>query len=134
MVKKLVFINLLILLIIIFLLNACKKTPTSIHERVDEPIIVLYPNGGETWERGNTYTILWQNNTMNEEIRIYLHGGGKENSGGWFLAGQVDANDESISYTVPANYGYKVDNEVVILKFQQWERLDESDDYFTVDW
>ena len=123
---------LFLLLISVFLFSSCKKTTTSTPDINEEPIIVLYPNGGETWDRGNTYTILWENNSITGEIRIYIHGGGKDNTGGWFLAGQVDANDESIQYTVPANYGYPVDNEVVILKSLEWERLDESDDYFTI--
>ena len=125
---------LFLLLISIFLVITCKNTPTSTLDTNDEPIVLTYPNGGETWDRGNTYTILWENNSITGEIRVYLHGGGKDNSGGWFLAGQVDASNESIQYTVPANYGYKVDNEVVILKPVEWERLDESDDYFTVNW
>ena len=132
MIKKVIFFNLLILLISIFLLSACKKTTSSELDTNDEPIILLYPNGGEIWDRGDTYTILWENNSITEEIRIYLHGGGKDNTGGWFLAGQVDASDESIQYTVPANYGYKDENEVVIMKSLEWERLDESDDYFTI--
>jgi len=133
MVKKVICINLLILLISIFLLTTCKKSPTSTPDTNDEPITLTYPNGGETWDKGNTYTILWENNSIVGEIRICLHGGGKDNAGGWFLAGQVDADDESLPYTVPVNYGYPVDNEVVIMKSLEWERLDESDDYFTVD-
>ncbi len=125
---------LFLMLISIFLLITCKKSPTSTTDANDEPIILIYPNGGETWERGSTYTILWEANSTTGEIRVYLHGGGRDNSGGWFLAGQVDASDESLEYTVPANYGFKVDNEVVILESSEWVRLDESDDYFTVDW
>jgi len=68
-------------------------------------IKVIYPNGGEIWEKEKPYTIRWIADSSYKEVRIMLKGGG-DSSGGWFTVAFNTPNDGEFEYRIPANYGY----------------------------
>lgn len=41
-----------------------------------EAVVVTYPKGGETWERGESYNISWSNSVIGGTVRIDMYKGG----------------------------------------------------------
>jgi hypothetical protein len=68
-------------------------------------ITVIYPNGGETWNRGQTYTIRWTSQNIGSNVMILLKGE-PSGSGGWFTVTANTPNTGSYQYTVPNDIGY----------------------------
>ena len=62
-------------------------------------IKVLYPNGGEIWEKGKKYTIRWEGKGLSGNVKIMLKWG--TGSGGWFTVTESAVNSGSYNYTVP---------------------------------
>lgn len=69
-------------------------------------IKVIYPNGGEVWQKERTYKIRWDADSCHEEVRIMLKGGG-DSRGGWFTVAFNTPNDGEFEHSVPVNYGYE---------------------------
>ena len=62
-------------------------------------IKVLYPNGGEIWEKGKQYTIRWESKGGSGNVKIMLKWG--HGSGGWYKVSESAVNSGSYNYTVP---------------------------------
>lgn len=62
-------------------------------------IQVVYPNGGETWEKGNRYTIRWTSQGIADNVQILLkYGPGRE---GWYTIASSVRNTGSYSFSLP---------------------------------
>jgi len=62
-------------------------------------IQVVYPNGGETWEKGNRYTIRWTSQGIKENVQILLKYG--PHSGGWYTISASAPNTGSYNFLLP---------------------------------
>lgn len=62
-------------------------------------IQVIYPNGGETWEKGNRYTIRWTSQGITGNVQILLKYG-PTNEGWYTIAGNV-RNTGSYTFLLP---------------------------------
>lgn len=102
-------------------------TPQS---TVQKTITVVYPNGGETWIRGNTYTIRWNSQNVDTNVRIKLKGGPGSGSGGWFTVTVSTPNTGNYQYTVPSNYGWE-QYEVYVMTLDEIVQ-DKSDSFFNI--
>lgn len=70
-------------------------------------INVLYPNGGEVWEKGKTYNIRWESQSVGNNVKIML----ESETGGQIMISDSAPNIGNFQYTVPytlANEQYKV--------------------------
>jgi len=70
-------------------------------------INVLYPNGGEVWEKGKTYNIRWESQSVGNDVKIML----ESETGGQIMISDSAPNIGNFQYTVPytlANEQYKV--------------------------
>jgi len=94
-------------------------------------ITVLSPNGGEQWEVGKTYNIVWEssNLTSTDKILVSIVGSGGEQHLAYNLAGNLG----TYTWTVPSNFtvgSYKI--KVEGCKSTGQCRSDQSDNYFTI--
>lgn len=62
-------------------------------------IQVIYPNGGETWEKGNRYTIRWTSQGIQGNVQILLKYG--PHSGGWYTISASAPNTGSYNFLLP---------------------------------
>jgi len=62
-------------------------------------IKVIYPNGGEIWEKGKKYTIRWESKGLSGNVKIMLKWG--TGSVGWFTVTESAVNSGGYNYTVP---------------------------------
>ena len=127
--------------------NALSETPTSVptpaptdeyddgFSGLPDPVCpsfqikVVYPNGGEIWERETPYTIRWEADDSYDQVQIMLKGG--EGTGGGFTVAYNTANDGEFLYKgVPANYGY--DRFRIIVRSLDGTAEDASDNQFLV--
>src|SRR3989338_2943219 len=128
--------------------NAGLTTQSSISVQVGnttEPsITVLSPNGGESWQTGNTYTISYRLPSTDDSALVYLNNyhpvgsakAGMENSSS--LIAQPGRGVESVSYTVPSGMislpvyqnSYKI--KVCTVSDNCGSKTDISDSYFTI--
>ncbi len=95
--------------------------------QVTPSIKVIYPNGGETWEKGKTYTIRWTSQNVQQNITIYLQWYG----GPSYTVAQNIPNTGSYNYTVP-ELGQYGDKFLVIVASSDGAISDWSDKFFTI--
>jgi hypothetical protein len=62
-------------------------------------IQVIYPNGGEIWEKGNRYVIRWTSQGITGNVQILLKYG--PGSGGWYTIAKSVRNTGSYSFSLP---------------------------------
>ncbi len=94
-------------------------------------ITVLYPNGGEVWEEGKTYTIRWSSEGVRGNVRIQLW---------WSMTGPeglhtIDniPNTGSYSFTVPhLSTQAEITPILIISSMDDWNIRDDSDKSFTI--
>jgi hypothetical protein len=89
-------------------------------------INVIYPNGGEEWTLGGSYSILWDSEGVAGNVRIWLARAG----GGSVIIADSVPNDGSHRYTVPEDlliHHYKVAVETV-----DHQIADFSDHFFRI--
>ena len=67
--------------------------------RVLSIIKVLSPNGGETWEKGEPYTIRWTSKGVKGNVKIML----KKIGGPWYTIAESVPNTGSYRYALPKN-------------------------------
>ena len=65
-------------------------------------INVLYPNGGEVWEKGKTYTIQWESQNIQEHVKIML----ESEINGLITISDSVPNEGGYQYRVPDTFGY----------------------------
>ena len=93
-----------------------------------QDIRVIYPNGGEVWKKGVSYTIKWYANPNKfSKVRILLKGGG-DSPGGLFTAAFSTDNTGEYEYVVPENYGYSTFR--IIVRSLDGSTEDASDNEF----
>ncbi|MDI6841012.1 MAG: Ser-Thr-rich GPI-anchored membrane family protein, partial [bacterium] len=94
---------------------------------IDAPVVtVISPNGGETWYRGNTYTIKWSSNMTQQQVDIYLYKGGSLSS-----AITYDTqNDGLYDWPIPSGQAIGTDYRIKIVSDDGTK--DSSDAYFTI--
>ena len=105
---------------------------TAIYSIVSPPITVLYPNGGEVFHRGQTYTITWLPgpNTTPVDVQVF------KGTTLWLTIQNYATNDGSISWTVSNgiqignDYRIKVRNSDYI---NHTDDFDFSDSYFSIE-
>lgn len=90
-------------------------------------ITVLSPNGGESWLKGNSYTISWKNNSFSDNVYIDLLN--ENNFAVHFIASNI-TNTGSYTWTLPTaltagSYNLRVTNKEGSVK-------DESDAPFSI--
>jgi hypothetical protein len=75
------------------------KKKEQIKKLALKKIQVVYPNGGEIWEKGNRYTIRWTSQGIAENVQILLKYG--PGSGGWYTIASSARNTGSYTFLLP---------------------------------
>ncbi len=74
----------------------------------EDKVNITYPNGTETLEIGNTYSITWESSALNREINIELYSDGIFHS----IIGKTNMGNNSYSWQIPSsieiNNKYKI--------------------------
>ena len=95
-------------------------------------IKVIYPNGGEIWEKGKKYTIRWESKGLSGNVKIMLKWG--HGSGGWFTVTESAVNSGSYNYTVPKTGIGQEGGEFKVYVLTRDESIkDASDKPFTIE-
>ncbi len=93
-------------------------TPPSIH--------VTYPNGGESWYKGRTYSIRWTSSRVNQNVKVLL----KRDNGDLYSKTYSNNNDGLFAWNVSENIpsgNYKVQ-----VKTLDDSVMDESNSSFSI--
>ena len=101
----------------------------TLTQRTPVPLEVLTPNGGESWKRGDTETIVWRtsNTKAVESVSILLVKGGNDIS----VISQTTYNTGSYEWTIPADTAPGDDYAIQIIDVANAAVHDESDtDFF----
>jgi len=126
MKKKIEFFILIFLLIINLIYS---RMSTSINW---EYLKINFPNGGEQWEVGKTYTIRWSSNTT-KKLKLFLKWG--TGSGGFFQIASNISNTGRYSYYVKDTKGHKKDElkyfKICIMSMDE-KLKDCSNNYFSI--
>ena len=95
---------------------------TSIYSIVPPPLTVLYPNGGEIFHRGQTYTVTWLPgpNATTVDVQVY------KGSQLWLAIQNYATNDGNINWTV--SYAMPDGNDYRI-KVCNSDHIAHADDY-----
>jgi hypothetical protein len=64
---------------------------------------ISYPNGGEKWVVGQTYTLRWKSNGLSGPVTLKLKRKTASGRGGWYLISEQAPNTGSFRYRVPQN-------------------------------
>lgn len=129
--KFIVFTVLLLLILPIWIHNqikAKKLDPKKLF--VKQSITILYPNGGEKWEKGKKYYIQWKSNGIKGKVKIKLKWG--KGRGGWYTVTNSTDNDGSFDYTVPESIGQTGDRFKIYVMNNIESVKDESDGFFRI--
>ncbi|MCF8232276.1 MAG: choice-of-anchor J domain-containing protein [Bacteroidales bacterium] len=92
-----------------------------VEEATAEELIVNTPNGGEHWQRGETYDITWTTNNFNNNVKIELTG-----SNAQVLEESIE-NTGSYSWDVPSDIALADDYRVKISDVDDGMPMDQSD-------
>jgi len=111
-------------------------TVVVIPEEVEKFIKVISPNGGESWQEGNTYKILWNSKGVKAVDIVY------NRAKGWTVVTNYPAEKGEYLWTpvgiVKQYEGFvgkdlsKVDLKISIFDSENLSIFDESDDYFSI--
>ena len=88
--------------------------------------IISSPNGGESWIRGNTYSITWSNGFNNTGLDLY-----KGNTKIQSVAGDV-GSATSYDWTIPSDLSLGADYRIRVYDAGAGEDEDYSDNYFSI--
>lgn len=92
---------------------------------------MVYPNGAETWDKGNTYTIRWNSRNISGDVVVKIKGG--TGSGGLYTACEtVPASAGQCKYTLPCNFGWR--HAVAHVSSLDGAHTDQSDAQFNIAW
>jgi len=90
-------------------------------------ITVQAPNGGESWEMGERYSIRWTSKGLQGTVKIMLKMPGR-----WFeIARNLPVETKNYSYTVPGNLPAGTKYRVYVMTPDEKVK-DESDKYFSI--
>ncbi len=92
-----------------------------------QTLTLTSPNGGEEWERGQSYDITWTTNTT-DNIKVEIINGTSVQAE---LAGSVSPND-AYTWSIPADFPLGDEYKIRVTSVTQSSLTDESDDFFTV--
>ncbi len=65
----------------------------------EDKVNLTYPNGTESLEKGNTYSITWESSALNRELSIELYSDGNYHS----TIGKTNMDNNSYSWAIPAS-------------------------------
>lgn len=100
--------------------------------QVSPSIKVVYPNGGETWEKGKTYTIRWTSQNVSGNVKIMLKWG--TGSGGWYTITESTASSGIYIYNVPkTEIGQEGPEFKIFVMTSDGNVKDESDGFFRIE-
>ena len=91
------------------------------------PILVYYPNGSEQLKEGNTYSIMWDSDSISGNVKIDLY----ENNVFRQTIAADTLNDRTYEWTVPANLSGSTFH-IRISSVSDGTKFDESDGFFTI--
>jgi len=94
----------------------------------DGVIRITVPNGGEYWERGNSYDIIWLSDKVPGSVMIELY---KDNNPYDTIAYNIP-NTHQYNYYVPFSLPQADDYQVKITSMDNPQICDISDDYFMI--
>ena len=100
------------------------------HKLRTTSVTVISPNGGEKWEQGQTYPIVWKSRNVNN-VMIELE---KNNSEGWDLvyAAPSSSAEKKIYVTVVGGFDSGNDYKIKIWDTNDPRVGDSSNDYFSI--
>ncbi len=70
---------------------------TKFHFLPDDIVTIVYPNGGESLEKGNTYSITWESSALNREVILELYHDGMFHS----TIGMANTGALTYSWQIP---------------------------------
>lgn len=108
-------------------------TTTTEGSTVEKSVTVTYPNGGEFFEIGSTYTITWTSDkSVNDAVKIDLYNGDEVS----FTINSKTSNDGAYEWTVPATIDIGSDYKIAVTWLSANEvseaDFDLSDDVFSI--
>jgi hypothetical protein len=98
------------IIIFIIVLNGCKKSDDSGSNK--QSITITTPSGGETWAKGNSYTIKWTSTGITGNVQVRCDYPGSSNT-----VGNVDISTGQFTFTIPSNWPSRNDWAVAITAF-----------------
>lgn len=101
------------------------------HISLPRSITVVYPNGGEVWEKGKSYSIKWASRNYSGSLKIRLKGIASNNAESWYQVGENIPNKGSFSFTVPNNVVEGKKYKIFIMT-QDEQVQDQTDGYFGI--
>ncbi|MBI2432889.1 MAG: hypothetical protein HYV26_08465 [Candidatus Hydrogenedentes bacterium] len=105
-----------------FLLN------TPVHGQ-SASLTVVYPNGGENWQQGSTYTVQWTSSgNVGSQVKVEVRKGGNLID----TYGESTPNDGSMNLTVPTSYGTGSNYRVRVVSITNSSIADSSDADFSI--
>ena len=91
-------------------------------------VVVSAPNGGEEWELGSTYTIMWNSENTGSYVKIELY-----DSGSYYATiASSTSDDGSYSWSIPTSYDESNTYKIKITDTGNSSTSDYSDNYFTL--
>lgn len=99
-----------------------------VQEQVPPTIQVLSPNGGEVWQKGQTYTISWLNTNFTGNVKITVT---KPPLTNIVLAANI-VNTGSFEWSIPMSFAVGSTYRIRVQGVNQNDPLDLSDDTFSV--
>jgi len=96
----------------------------------DEPatVVVSAPNGGEEWELGSTYTIMWNSENTGSYVKIELY----DNNSYYTTIATSTSDDGSYSWSVSSSYDESNTYKIKITDTGNSSTYDYSDNYFSL--
>ena len=133
MKKKFIIFTVLLLLILPYWIHNQFKVKKLEQKKlfVKQSITILYPNGGEKWEKTRSYTVRWKSKGIIGNVKIKLKWG--TSSGGWFAVTNNTPNSGNYLYHVPGTGIGQEGNQFKIYVMNLDENVkDESDAFFSI--
>lgn len=133
MKKKFTIFYVLLLLILPYWIHSQFKVKKLEQKKlfVKPSISILYPNGGEKWEKGKSYTIHWKSIGISGNVKINLKWG--TSSGGWFNVTNSTPNTGTYLYNIPRTGIGQAGNQFKIYVMTPDESVkDKSDGFFSI--
>jgi len=97
------------LTISIFVMTSCNKDNEDDN---NQSITITNPSGGETWLKGNSYTIRWTSTGITGNVQVRLDYPGKSNT-----IGYVDISTGELTFTVPTSWPSRNDWAAAVTAF-----------------
>ena len=118
--------------------TANKPSETQTCTTNQPSITVTSPNGGQTWQMGQTYTISWSAVGMSAQdtVNVMLYSASSGNTGGYMIANITPANNGLYVWNIPSTIigVLRPDNKFIIGVASTADPTNEdiSDNYFTI--